>query len=347
MDQKPEKLLKFPPSTPEQRIIWEIIFLFVIIITVGIFGRLASINILYTWIISIIFAINLCIRFWLINEKGDWLFFLFGIIAGGGNDLISMINGIYNYTSVTIIPFLNGLLPLWMILFWGQIFLLFRKVFHLKWFKGDEFKKDGPFLKGWINWQLIIDLIVLICLRIVIYNTYLDPLLPIVIISFFVKRDCRLLFSLPLYRAKKRENLIVPEPSSGLFVEHACVFRGNKVKFLVGHGNVHEPLIRVFSERHPEEPFNLLLLLLCFSLLLILLKLFLSCLLEAFRQMLHPLISLAVLSRRDIPFAVSFLPLGPFSIRPASSSAWNAFLTVEPPAGTCFPGFTPRFFFPP
>ncbi len=123
-----EKLFQYPPVTPEQRLIWEILFLFVIIITVSIFGRLASTNVIYTIIITIVFVINLIIRFVLLNEKGDWLFFLLGVLAGGGNDLMSMINGIYSYTSLTILPFLNGLLPLWMILFWGQVFLIFQKI---------------------------------------------------------------------------------------------------------------------------------------------------------------------------------------------------------------------------
>ncbi|MHA1648588.1 MAG: hypothetical protein ACTSYB_00215 [Candidatus Helarchaeota archaeon] len=123
-----EKLFQYPPATPEQRLIWEILFLFVIIITVSIFGRLASTNVIYTIIITIVFVINLIIRFALLNEKGDWLFFLLGVLADGGNYLMSMINGIYSYTSLTILPFLNGLLPLWMILFWGQVFLIFQKI---------------------------------------------------------------------------------------------------------------------------------------------------------------------------------------------------------------------------
>jgi len=93
-----KKLFGYPPETPEQRLLWEIVFLFVIIITVGAFGQLASTDVLYTIIISIVFGINLALRFFLVNEKGDWLFFLFGVLAGGGNDLMSMINGVYSYT---------------------------------------------------------------------------------------------------------------------------------------------------------------------------------------------------------------------------------------------------------
>lgn len=167
--------LKFRPllETPEQRLVWEAFFFLPIIIIVFIFGQLASTHVIYTIIISIVFGLNLTIRFLLLNEKGDWLFYLFGVAFGGGNDLMSMINGVYNYTSVTILPFLAGLLPLWMILFWGQICLLFRKVFNVEWFKGEEFQKDGRFLKGWIDERIIIDIIILFVLRMTIYRTYL------------------------------------------------------------------------------------------------------------------------------------------------------------------------------
>ena len=161
-------------DTPEKKLIWEVFFFLPIIVIVFIFGQLAAIHVIYTIIISIVFAVNLTIRFILLNEKGDWLFFLFGVVFGGGNDLMSMINGVYNYTSITIIPFLAGLLPLWMILFWGQICLLFRKVFNLQWCKGEEFKKDGiPQLKGWIDIKIIVDIVILVALRMIIYRTYL------------------------------------------------------------------------------------------------------------------------------------------------------------------------------
>ncbi|TFF96248.1 MAG: hypothetical protein EU544_01055 [Promethearchaeota archaeon] len=167
-----EKLFKIPPETPEQRIVAEVWFMLIILIAVAFFGQAAAYNVIFTIILTLIFGINIVLRFILINEKGDWMFFLFGVIGGGGNDLMSMINGVYNYTSITIIPLLNGLLPLWMILFWGQIILLFRKIFNLTWFQGDRFQKDGEFLKGWVDKKLIVDIILLICLRFIIYNTY-------------------------------------------------------------------------------------------------------------------------------------------------------------------------------
>ena len=168
-----EKLVKYPPETPEQKLIWEVWFLFIMIVVVGVFGNSAAIDVIFTVIISIIFAINLTIRFLLVNEKGDWMFFLLGVMAGGGNDLLSMINGVYNYTSLTIIPLFWGLMPLWMIIFWGQVFLLFRKIFNLSWCKGEPFKKDGELLGGWIDKKLIFDLSLILILRIIIYNTYM------------------------------------------------------------------------------------------------------------------------------------------------------------------------------
>ena len=97
-----EKLLKCPPITPKQRVIWEVFFLSTMLFAVAIFGNPAKTDVKYTWILTGIFVINLSIRFLTINMKGDWFFFLFGVICGGGNDLLSMINGVYNYTSITI-----------------------------------------------------------------------------------------------------------------------------------------------------------------------------------------------------------------------------------------------------
>ncbi len=167
-----EQLIKFPPETPEQRLIAEVFFMIPVTIAVCIFGALSATNVIYTIILSLVFVITLAFRFITVNQKGDWMFFLFGVIGGGGNDLMSMINGVYNYTSITIVPALTGLLPLWMIFFWGQIILLFRKVFNLEWFAGEEFKKDGELLNGWVDKKLIFDVMLLVSLRTVIYNTY-------------------------------------------------------------------------------------------------------------------------------------------------------------------------------
>ncbi len=218
---KNNSLFGFPPKNPEQRLILEVIFLLPIIISVGFLGWLSSINVIFTLIITIIFGINLGLRFLLINEKGDWLFYLFGVLAGGGNDLMSMLNNVYGYTSIPLIPLLNGLLPLWMILFWGQVFLLFRKIFGIKWFKGEPFHKDGfKIFRGWVDTKLTVDLVILICLRITIYSTYM---LPFWIPAFIYGIVICLRFL--IFRPQKNELLIIT------ILPYAFIFEGLMVTF--------------------------------------------------------------------------------------------------------------------
>ncbi len=215
-----QKWLKLPPETPEQRLIVEVCFLVIMTVVIGLFGRYAAIDVTYTFIIGICFAINLVIRFALANEKGDWAFFTLGVIGGGGNDLISMINGVYDYTSLTIIPFLEGLMPLWMIFFWGQIFLLFRKIFNLAWFKGEEFKKDGKLIRGWVDFKLIFDIGLILILRFAIYNTYkLDFWIPALIYAAGI--GVRFL----IFPPKKNELLIIA------ILPYAFIFEGLMVVF--------------------------------------------------------------------------------------------------------------------
>ncbi|MHA1357339.1 MAG: hypothetical protein ACTSRC_04445 [Candidatus Helarchaeota archaeon] len=215
-----EKLFAYPPTTSEQRLIWEILFLLPFIIAIAIFGYRSQINMLYTWIISIIFLINLCFRFALVNERGDWLFFLLGVALGGGNDLFSMLNGVYHYTSITILPYLNGLLPLFQILFWGQVFLLFRKIYHIHIFKGDAFKKTGPLLQGWIDYRLIADIILFIVLRIIIYNTFLlDAWIPTVLYALAI------IIRLAIFRPRCNELFIIA------ILPYAYLFEGLMVSF--------------------------------------------------------------------------------------------------------------------
>ncbi len=215
-----EALIKYPPETPEQRLIWESIFLCIMVVVIGFFGRYAARDVTYTIIISVLFSINLLVRFLLINEEGDWLFYIFGVIAGGGNDLMSMVNGVYKYTSITIIPMLTGLMPLWMILFWGQIFLLFRKIFNVNWFKGEEFKKDGILFNGWVDKKLIFDIILVIILRIVIYNTYM---LDIWISALVYSVGIGIRFI--IFPLKKNELLII------VILPYAFLFEGLMVLF--------------------------------------------------------------------------------------------------------------------
>jgi hypothetical protein len=206
-------------ATPARRLGSEIIFLLSIIIAVGIFGHLAASDVSFTIILTLIFTINIIIRFLLINKKGDWIFFLLGILAGGGNDLVSQVNGIYQYTSITVFPFLQGLMPVWMIAFWGQVFLLFRKVFNVAWFKGKGFAKDGRFVQGWLSIRLLADIIVLVILRITIYRTFMEPVLPAAIYGGVI--IARLL----IFRPRKNEWLIMA------ILPYAFMFEGLMVTF--------------------------------------------------------------------------------------------------------------------
>lgn len=220
-DSLPSKLFKFSPETPKQRLIWEALFLMPIIIAVGLFGRLAAMHVVFTLVLTIVFGVNLALRFIFVNEKGDWLFYLFGVLAGGGNDLMSMLNGVYSYTSIPLIPLLSGLLPLWMILFWGQVFLLFRKVFHVEWFQGEPFQKDGiKIFRGWVDIKLIVDIAILICLRIIIYLTYMYYFwIPALFYTIFIA------VRLIIFRPKKNELLIM------LILPYAFIFEGLMVTF--------------------------------------------------------------------------------------------------------------------
>ncbi|MHA1379806.1 MAG: hypothetical protein ACTSRG_15655 [Candidatus Helarchaeota archaeon] len=215
-----KNITKCPPQTPIQRLFWEIIFLIPIIITVSILGYAARVDVIYTEILSLVFGINLIIRFLIVNEKGDWIFFLFGVIAGGGNDLMSMMNNVYNYTSKTIFPFLTGLMPFWMILFWGQVFLLFRKIFYINILKGEDFQQNGKFLKGWIDKKLIFDICVIICLRFVIYQIYmLDFWIPALIYG------CIICFRFAIFHPKENELRIMG------ILPYAFTFEGLMVLF--------------------------------------------------------------------------------------------------------------------
>jgi hypothetical protein len=224
----------FETNDPGRRVAHEVLFMVPVIVAVGAFGRAAATDAAYTLVLTIVFIITMVLRFLLINEKGDWLFFVIGVVAGGGNDLTSMINGVYNYTSVTLLPFLSGLMPAWMIFFWGQVFLLFRKLFNHPWFKGPGFKKDNEILHGWLSKKLLVDIILLVVLRIAIYRTYLDPVLPgliyggVVLARFLVfrpqKHELRIIGILPYPFAF--EGLMV---SFGLYVYYNPVFLGMPV----------------------------------------------------------------------------------------------------------------------
>ncbi len=100
----------------------------VLLIAAGLIHFLGS----NTHLMTIIIAILILARFLVLNRKGDWIFFLLGVILGGGNDILSMYKGVYHYLPPTNLPVP---IPLWMVFFWGEIFVFFRKL-----------TRFGPFL---------------------------------------------------------------------------------------------------------------------------------------------------------------------------------------------------------
>ena len=109
-------------------------------------------------------------RFLLLNRRGDWVFFLIGVIVGGGNDLLSMSKGVYSYAAPTVLPVP---IPLWMVVFWGQIFVSFRKLMRFGPFLGP----DQPPARL-LDAPLALDLAVAVIYRMIIYRTAAIPWQP-------------------------------------------------------------------------------------------------------------------------------------------------------------------------
>jgi len=115
-----------------------------------------------TRIMSISIVLIILARFLILNRKGDWIFFLLGLFLGGGNDLISMYKGVYYYLPGT---FLSLPIPAWMLLFWGEIFIFFRKLCRFGPFIGEL-----PGFRRLIDLPLALDFLVAIIYRMVIYR---------------------------------------------------------------------------------------------------------------------------------------------------------------------------------
>lgn len=114
-----------------------------------------------TPVMTVLIVGNIALRFILIGRRWDWAFLLVGVIGGGGNDLMSMLKGVYYYTPKDVLP-----IPIWMLLLWGHIFVSFRQLFRMPFF-------TGPILEGkpWkLDKRLIADIIVLVLFRVIIYN---------------------------------------------------------------------------------------------------------------------------------------------------------------------------------
>ncbi len=149
-----------------------------------------------TPVMSALAAGIIAARFLLIGRRHDWIFLLIGVVAGGGNDMLSMMKGVYSYTPPheLAIP-----IPLWMLLFWGYVFVAFRQLFALSAFKGEGF--GG---RPWrIDARLLADLAVVVAFRVIIYHYVRHE--PIPTIGYAVVLGLRLMFIPP----KRRDWLLM------------------------------------------------------------------------------------------------------------------------------------------
>jgi hypothetical protein len=114
-----------------------------------------------TYLMSGIMAGLIILRCIFCYRKGDLIFFFLGFVLGGGNDLISMYRHVYYYMPPPDISRLP--LPMWMLLFWGEIFVFFRKL--MRW---SPFLGEAP--KRLIDQQLVLDFLIVIIYRIIIFR---------------------------------------------------------------------------------------------------------------------------------------------------------------------------------
>jgi len=145
-----------PENTTVKQVLFEMVFLAAALAAVGFFME-------NTAVMSALIGVNIAARFVFIRRRHDWIFFLIGVVAGGGNDLLSMIKGVYYYTPEHLLP---APIPIWMLVFWGHIFVAFRQLFQLRAF-GLSPVPDPPWK---IDRRIVADLLTVIVLRIIIYN---------------------------------------------------------------------------------------------------------------------------------------------------------------------------------
>ncbi|HOO56827.1 MAG TPA: DUF2878 family protein [bacterium] len=124
-----------------------------------------------TPVMTVLIALIIIFRFVLIGQRNDWIFMAIGVIAGGGNDLLSMLKGVYYYTPQHILP---APIPVWMLFFWGHIFVAFRQLFRLPVYR-DFTGQDNPWR---IDARLVADIAVVVLFRVIIYNTVKNEPLP-------------------------------------------------------------------------------------------------------------------------------------------------------------------------
>ncbi len=111
-------------------------------------------------------------RVLLIGQTGDGWCFLVGLLAGGGNDILSMVKGVYRYLPDHVWKEKLDLpSPPWMVVFWGWVFTAFRHLFLLPLFRPPRGWRPGAK-------RFALDLATAIALRLVIYNTVRQEPLP-------------------------------------------------------------------------------------------------------------------------------------------------------------------------
>lgn len=142
-------------STTIKQVLLELLFLGTAALFIAFFCQ-------NTPLMSVLIGVNIVARFLVIGRKNDWIFFLIGLFLGGGNDLMSMLRDVYRYTPPHLLPIP---IPIWMLFFWGQIFVAFRQLFQLPLFQrppiqGNPWKPD---------FRLVADISVFVALRVAIY----------------------------------------------------------------------------------------------------------------------------------------------------------------------------------
>ncbi len=153
---------KAPYESSGRELVSEALVLIIAAVIISITGE-------NTKVMSVVVAVIIAARFALLYRRGDVLFFVLGVILGGGNDLMSMYKGVYHYTPPTILPVP---IPVWMVTFWGLAFVFFRKLMRY-----------GPFLgednyRRIIDLPLAVDLVIVIVYRMIVYRFFAEPWLP-------------------------------------------------------------------------------------------------------------------------------------------------------------------------
>ena len=118
---------------------------------------------------TIVIPCLIAARFSFLYRRGDVVVFLLGVVLGGGNDIISMWKGVYFYTPPTWLPVP---IPVWMVLFWGEAFLFFRRLMRFPGCVADES------LRFPVDLPLVLDLAMLIPLKMALYRTASIPWVP-------------------------------------------------------------------------------------------------------------------------------------------------------------------------